>query len=81
MRAPGTPRARPWRGRRPLLLLALLGVVLAGPLASQAPPAAAGGKPMPAGWRPYLADATDPAVTTLAADLGISIREAQQRMG
>jgi streptogrisin C len=81
MRAPGTPRARPWRGRRPLLLLALLGVVLAGPLASQAPPAAAGGKPMPAGWPPYLADATDPAVTTLAADLGISIREAQQRMG
>src|SRR5215216_5081457 len=59
--------------------------------------AAAGGKPMPAavrsaaaveasqagaGDRPaYLADPADPGVTTLASDLGISIREAQQRMG
>jgi hypothetical protein len=81
MRAPGTPTATPWRSRRPLLLVALIGLLLAGLLASQAPPAAAGGKPMPAGWPPYLAAATDPAVTTLARDLGISIREARQRMG
>jgi streptogrisin C len=81
MRAPGTPTARPWPSRRPLLLVALIGLLLAGLLASQAPPAAAGGKPMPAGWPPYLADAADPAVTTLAADLGISIHEAQRRLG
>jgi hypothetical protein len=51
MRAPGTPTATPWRSRRPLLLLVLLGLVLAALLASQAPPAAAGGKPMPASVR------------------------------
>jgi pimeloyl-ACP methyl ester carboxylesterase len=68
MSAPGTPTATPWRSRRPLLLLALLGLVLAGLLAGQARPAAAGNKPTPASGPPYLADATDPAVTTLAAD-------------
>jgi hypothetical protein len=58
MRAPGTPTATtPWRSRRPLLLLALLGLVLAALLASQAPPAAAGGKPMPAGGKPMPATA------------------------
>jgi hypothetical protein len=81
MRAPGASTATSWTSRRPLLLVALIGLLLAGLLASQAPPAAAGSRPMPAGWPPYLADATDPAVTTLARDLGISIREAQQRMG
>jgi hypothetical protein len=50
MRAPGTPTATPWRSRR-LLLLALLGLVLVALLASQAPPAAAGDKPMPASVR------------------------------
>jgi len=80
MRAPGASTATPWPSRRPLLV-ALIGLLLAGLLASQAPPAAAGGKPTPAGWPPYLAAATDPAVTTLAADLRISIREAQQRLG
>lgn len=30
---------------------------------------------------PYLADALDPAVTTLAADLGISVDEARRRLG
>jgi streptogrisin C len=80
MRAPGTATATPWRSRRPLLLLALLGLVLAGLLASQAPPAgaaAADGADLP----PYLADATDPAVTTLAADRHISIQEARRRIG
>jgi hypothetical protein len=81
MRAPGTPTATPWRSRRPLLLLVLLGLVLAALLASQTPPAAAGGKPTPASGPPYLADATDPAVTTLAADRHISIQEAQRRIG
>jgi streptogrisin C len=80
MRAPGASTATSWTSRRPLLV-ASIGLLLAGLLASQAPPAAAGGKPMPAGWPPYRAAATDPAVTTLARDLGISIREAQQRMG
>jgi hypothetical protein len=51
MRAPGTPTATPWHSRRPLLLLALLGLVLAALLASQAPLATAGGKPMPASVR------------------------------
>jgi hypothetical protein len=54
MRAPGTPTATPWRSRRPLLLLALLGLLLAALLASQAPPAVAGGKPMPASVRSSL---------------------------
>ncbi len=59
-------------------LLGLVGLLLAGLLASQATGAGAqagGADP------PYLADATDPAVTTLASDLGISIREAQRRVG
>jgi streptogrisin C len=81
MSAPGTPTATPWRSRRPLLLLALLGLVLAGLLAGQARPAAAGNKPTPASGPPYLADATDPAVTTLAADRHISIQEARRRIG
>jgi hypothetical protein len=81
MRIPGVSTATSWTSRRPLLLVALIGLLLAGLLASQAPPAAAGGKPMPAGWPPYLADATDPAVTSLAHDRGISISEAQRRIG
>jgi streptogrisin C len=78
MRPSETATAPPWRRRRPLLLLALLGLVLAGLLASQAPPAgAAASSSLP----PYLADATDPAVTTLARDRKISISEAQRRIG
>jgi streptogrisin C len=67
-------------GGRPLLLLGLLAVLLAGLLASQASAAGAAGAGV-ADRPPYLADAADPAVTTLAADLGISIREAQRRLG
>jgi streptogrisin C len=77
MRAPGTPTATRWRRR--LLLVPLLGLLLAGLLASQAPPAGAAGAS--SGLPPYLADATDPAVTTLARDRRISIQEAQRRMG
>jgi streptogrisin C len=75
MRAPGTVTATPWRRRS--LLLALIGLLLAGLLAGQASPAGAAG----AGLPPYLADATDPAVTTLARDRGISVQEAQRRIG
>jgi hypothetical protein len=57
----------------------LLGLLLAGLLASQAPPAGAAGAS--SGLPPYLADATDPAVTTLARDRRISIQEAQRRIG
>ena len=70
-----------WRwGVHRLGVLGLVGTLLAVMLASSAtatgaPRAGAADPP------PYLANATDPAVTTLAADLGISIREAQRRMG
>jgi hypothetical protein len=77
MRPSGTATAIPWSSRRPLLLLALIGLLMAGLLASQAPPAAGAGGGLP----PYLADAADPAVTTLANDLGIPLREAQRRLG
>src|SRR5215208_268211 len=77
MRPSGTLTAIPWSSRRPLLV-ALIGLLMAGLLASQAQPAAGAAA---ADRSPYLANATDPAVTTLARDLGISIREAQQRMG
>jgi hypothetical protein len=50
MRIPGASTATSWTSRRPLLV-ALIGLLLAGLLASQAPPAAAGGKPMPASVR------------------------------
>jgi hypothetical protein len=71
-------RALTRRARRlaTLLVVAAMATALGG-----VAPAAAGGKPTPAGWPPYLADAADPAVTTLARDRRISIREAQQRMG
>jgi streptogrisin C len=72
------PTAR-WGGR-PLLLLSLLAVLLAGLLASQASPAGAAAAGA-AGLPPYLADATDPAVTTLARDRHISIQEARRRIG
>ena len=72
-------RALPTGVRRLSRLLAVVALVtaLAGvaPAATGAPRAGAADPP------PYLADATDPAVTTLAADLDISIREAQRRMG
>jgi streptogrisin C len=71
MRATGSSAPRRWRARR-LTVLGLVGLLTAVLLAGQA---AAAGPP------PYLADAADPAVTTLAADLGISIRQAQQRLG
>jgi len=70
-----------WRwGVHRLGVLGLVGTLLAVMLASSA---AATGAPRAgaADPPPYLANATDPAVTTLAADLGISIREAQRRMG
>jgi streptogrisin C len=63
-------------GGRPLLLLSLLAVLLA----SQASPAGAAAAGA-AGLPPYLADATDPAVTTLARDRHISIQEARRRIG
>jgi streptogrisin C len=65
---------------RRLLKLGLVGLLLAGALAGQAPPVGATGAGA-VDQPPYLADASDPAVTTLAADLGISIREAQRRIG
>jgi hypothetical protein len=78
MRAPGTLTATRWRSRR-LLLVTLLALLLAGLFASQAPPAGAAGAS--SSLPPYLADATDPAVTTLARDRHISIQEAQRRIG
>ena len=76
-------RVRTRRVRRLVTLLAMAAFATA---LSGVAPADAGGKPMPAtagqrGLPPYLADAGDPAVTTLASDLGISIREAQRRLG
>lgn len=67
-------------GLRRLMMLGLVGLLLAVALASsanaaRAPQAGAADPPS------YLADAADPAVTTLASDLGISIREAQRRLG
>jgi streptogrisin C len=61
-------------------MLGLVGLLLAVMLASQAN---AGGatETGAADPPPYLADAADPAVTTLARDLGISSREAQRRLG
>jgi streptogrisin C len=78
MRAPGTPTATRWRSRR-LLLVPLLGLLLAGLLASSASPAGAAGAS--SSLPPYLADASDPAVTTLARDRHISLQEAQRRIG
>ncbi|HVD89510.1 MAG TPA: hypothetical protein VNB91_11505, partial [Jatrophihabitantaceae bacterium] len=63
-----------------MTVLGLVGTLVAVVLASSA---AAAGAPQAgaADPPPYLADASDPAVTTLAGDLGISIREAQRRIG
>jgi streptogrisin C len=79
MRAIGSFATTQWGVRR-LTVLGLVGTLLAVMLASSA---AATGAPRAgaADPPPYLADASDPAVTTLAADLGISIREAQRRLG
>ena len=68
-----------WGGRRRLLLLGLVAVLLVGLLASQASPAGAAGAS--SSRPPYLADATDPAVTTLARDRHISLQDAQRRIG
>jgi len=78
MHGAGSLANRRWGVRR-RTILGLVGLLLVGLLASQATAvgAQAGGAELP----PYLADATDPAVTTLASDLGISIREAQRRIG
>ena len=67
-------------GVRRVTVLGLVGTLVAVVLASSA---AAAGAPQAgaADPPPYLADASDPAVTTLAGDLGISIREAQRRIG
>lgn len=79
MRADHSFTTRRWGVHR-LGVLGLVGTLLAVMLASSA---AATGAPRPgaADPPPYLANATDPAVTTLAADLDISIREAQRRLG
>jgi len=79
MRAVGSFATTRWGVRR-LMMLGLVGLLLAVMLASQAD---AGGATQTgaADPPPYLADAADPAVTTLASDLGISIREAQRRLG
>jgi streptogrisin C len=79
MRAPGASTAISWTSRRPLLLVALVGLLLVVTLASQADAGVtqAGAADPP----PYLADASHPAVTTLASDRGISIEEAQRRIG
>jgi streptogrisin C len=79
MRPGNSPATGRRRGRRPIVL-GLVGMLLAVALAGQAaaadvPRAAAADRP------PYLADPADPAVTTLARDLGISTREAQRRLG
>jgi hypothetical protein len=58
-------------------LVGLLAAVLAGAPTATPSSTTTGA----AGWPPYLAQADDPAVTTLAADLGISNREAQRRIG
>lgn len=65
-----SPAARP-------ATAALCAALLAAALPVAAPPAAATDTIGP----PYLADADDPAVTTLASDLGIPIEEAQYRIG
>jgi len=79
MRADHSFTTRRWGVHR-LGVLGLVGTLLAVMLASSA---AATGAPRAgaADPPPYLANATDPAVTTLAADLDISIREAQRRLG
>jgi streptogrisin C len=79
MRAGDGSATRRWGVRR-LTVLGLVGLRTAALVASQAA-AAGAGQSSAAGWPPYLAAATDPAVTTLARDRGISIREAQRRMG
>jgi hypothetical protein len=68
-----------WSVRR-LTILGLVGLLLTVMPASQAN-AVGATRTGTADPPPYLADAADPAVTTLASDLGISIREAQRRMG
>jgi streptogrisin C len=79
MRAIGSFPTTRWGGRR-LMLLGLVGLLLAVMLASQA---YAGGVTQTgaADPPPYLADASHPAVTSLASDRGISIEEAQRRIG
>jgi streptogrisin C len=76
--ANSSPAGR-WTRRRPTILV-LVGLLLVMAFAGEAA-AAGAGQSSGAGRPPYLAAATDPAVTTLARDRGISIREAQQRMG
>jgi hypothetical protein len=79
MRATGSSVTRRWGVRR-LAMLGLIGLLLAVTLAGQAAavgPGQVGAVDPP----PYLADASHPAVTTLASDRGISIEEAQRRIG
>jgi streptogrisin C len=79
MRAVGSFATTRW-GLRRLMMLGLVGLLLAVMLASQADAGGVSGTGA-ADPPPYLADAADPAVTTLASDLGISIRQAQRRIG
>jgi streptogrisin C len=66
--------------RRRYMTLSLVTLLVMGILAGQG--AAFGATQIGSASPPsYLADATDPAVTTLAADRGISIPEAQRRIG
>jgi len=62
-----------------LSLAAVLGVVLAG--VASPTEATTATQPGPQSAPSYLADAYDPAVTTLAKDLGLPIEEAQRRIG
>jgi hypothetical protein len=64
--------------QRPLRIAALMTLLTLAVLGSQ--PQASGAPPTMAPT-PYLADASDPAVTTLAKDRNISIQEAQRRIG
>ena len=77
---PGNSSATGWRARRRLIVLGLVGMLLAVALVGQA--TAVGAPRARAADRPlYLADPADPAVTTLASDLDITIGEAQRRLG
>jgi streptogrisin C len=75
----GSLSRRRQRLRRRIATLSVAGL-LVGLLASHQ--AALGATPAtPNNLPPYLADANDPAVTTLAFDRGLSIEEAQRRIG
>jgi streptogrisin C len=70
----------PRRSGRRLVARGVVGMLLLAMVAGEA--VAAGADPQGAGGPPpYLADAADPAVTTMARKLGIPVRDAQRRIG